>query len=305
MRVAVLMSAYNGEKYIREQMDSLLEQIGVSVEIFVRDDGSTDNTRSILRDYEAKSANIHVKFEKNIGVGNSFMELVASVPSDFDYYAFSDQDDIWLDIKLLSAIKKLKDCEKPKLYCSNQKLVDKAGNIIGVRFDVKPECSLEQSFQINYMTGCTMVWDKALQDIISLKHNLPSHELLDNRIHDVWVGSVAALVGDVFYDENAYILYRQHDNNVVGAKKETRLDILKSQLKKMNSPKLRKGRSRMARELVVRFPKYIYEHPLVVMAANANSMRGKLEILRNSSRFRKYTKEDWISFSLKVMFELF
>ena len=73
----------------------------------------------------------------------------------------------------------------------------------------------------------------------------------------------------------------------------------------MNSPKLRKGRSRMARELVVRFPKYIYEHPLVVMAANANSTRGKLEILRNSSRFRKYTKEDWISFSLKVMFELF
>lgn len=92
-KVAVLLSTYNGSKYIKEQIDSILSQEGVNIDIYIRDDESTDETVNII--YEYKSNNIFLTEGKNIGVGNSFMELLYSVPEIYDYYAFADQDDIW------------------------------------------------------------------------------------------------------------------------------------------------------------------------------------------------------------------
>ena len=305
MRVAILMSTYNGEKYLQEQMDSLLRQIGVSVEIFVRDDGSTDGTIDILKHYLKKNPNIQLKLGKNVGVGNSFMSLVSSVPDDFDYYAFSDQDDIWLDNKLSKAIEMIGENKRSTLYCSNQILVNSIGERCGIRFKLKPDCSVEQCFQTNHVTGCTMVWNNSLHAILSNKSNLPTSSLLENRIHDVWVSSVAGLVGDVYCDEYAYILYRQHDNNVVGAADDTFLDTLRLQLKKLRNPEMRRGRSKLAKELVERFPNESMKHPLVRLASNAESIHGKLKIIQNSSEFRMYTKEAEISFVIKVLSGMF
>ena len=97
MQVAVLMSTYNGEKYIRDQIDSILSQIKVNVTLFIRDDGSTDSTVKIITQYTEKYSNIKFWVGENIGVGNSFMQLLYSLTDEFDYYAFSDQDDIWLN----------------------------------------------------------------------------------------------------------------------------------------------------------------------------------------------------------------
>ena len=87
--VGVALSSYNGEKYIREQLDSILRQEGVDLQLFVRDDGSTDSTKEILTEYEKEYPNIKVLFCENVGVGNSFMNLLYSMPNTFDYYAFS------------------------------------------------------------------------------------------------------------------------------------------------------------------------------------------------------------------------
>ena len=131
-KVAVLMSTYNGEKYLREQIDSILAQEGVDVTLYIRDDGSSDSTIEIINEYLTKTNRIKFYIGENIGVGNSFMQLVYDCPEDYDYYAFSDQDDIWLTEKMQVAVDSLKEYSNPFLYCSNQILVDKNGKIIGL-----------------------------------------------------------------------------------------------------------------------------------------------------------------------------
>ena len=104
--VLVLLSSYNGEKYIKEQIDSILTQKNITVKLFIRDDGSTDATRNILKEYE-KYSNCVVVFGDNIGAANSFLWLIQNAHSS-GYYAFSDQDDIWDRDKLSSAISIIK-----------------------------------------------------------------------------------------------------------------------------------------------------------------------------------------------------
>ena len=187
MNVAVLMSTYNGEKYIKEQIESILGQENVSVEIFIRDDGSIDHTVDIVEKYD----NINIIRGENIGVGNSFMELVYKVPNSFEFYAFADQDDIWLNNKMEKGIEKIRHQKGPILYCSNQRLIDKYGSEIGVRFNRNPDLSSEKIFVQNSATGCTMIWNRELQNILLKKR--PAKELLYSRIHDVWVAMVASI----------------------------------------------------------------------------------------------------------------
>ena len=305
IKVAVLMSTYNGEKYLSEQIESILAQEDVDVYLYVRDDGSTDHTKDIIKKYQRKSPNILFVAGKNLGVGNSFMTLLYSASPDFDYYAFSDQDDIWLKNKIVSAVQKLKNDSIPKLYCSNQILIDKFGNHIGIRYTKDPNVSCEQSFSINHITGCTMVWNQPLQLILQDKKYRPSVQLLNNRIHDVWVGVVAGLVGNVIYDSSSYILYRQHENNVVGAKSDGPLETLESQLKKLKDSKYRNGRSRIATEVCDKFPGFVIRHPLIESASKIKTLSGKIEIIKRESDFRSYTRESKFSFVLKVLFGFF
>ena len=93
-KVAVMMSTYNGELYIEEQIESILQQPGVDVFLYIRDDGSSDGTLRILQKYSSTDK-VHIQYGKHIGIGNSFMELLWSLPDTYDYYSFSDQDDIW------------------------------------------------------------------------------------------------------------------------------------------------------------------------------------------------------------------
>jgi glycosyltransferase involved in cell wall biosynthesis len=305
VKVAVLMSTYNGEKYLSEQINSILSQKNVELSLFIRDDGSRDQTINIIRNFQRDHSNIHLIEGDNLGVGNSFMCLVYRVPSDFDYYTFSDQDDVWLDDKIVSAINALEENSTANLYCSNQTLIDKNGNRIGVRFNQKPDVSCEQSFSINHITGCTMVWNQKLQILLQDKKRRPSKELLESRIHDVWVGVVAGFTGNVIYDSNSYILYRQHENNVVGAKEDGPIETLKWQIRKLKDPTIRNGRSLIAKEVCERFPEYTINHPLLKEASNAETFSGRMKILHNSAAYRSHTKEGSISFAVKVLFGFF
>ena len=208
-KVQILMSTYNGETFLREQIESLLKQTYLKIEILIRDDGSEDRTVDILKEYAASNKNIHIYLENNIGVTKSFFELLKR--AEADYIAFCDQDDVWQENKVEEAVKKLKDKEEPWLYFSNRTLVDESLNVLPGQRKRKCHIGFGNALVESICTGCTIVMNRKLTDII--KMNIPDNAI----IHDWWCYLVAAYKGNITYDENSYIWYRQHEKNVVGA----------------------------------------------------------------------------------------
>lgn len=212
MKITVLMSTYNGEKYLREQIDSILSQNNVNVNILVRDDGSSDSTRNILDEYEGKNQ-LHWYTGDNLKPANSFMNLIYNAP-DSDYYAFSDQDDYWLPNKLIRAEQVLNNynSNEPSLYYSCYTMVDeKLKPLTRSRDKQYVSLTIKQSIISSAATGCTMVFNKKLRDYLKL--SLPDFQIM----HDNWTHKVCvAIGGNVYHDSNSYIYYRQHGNNVIG-----------------------------------------------------------------------------------------
>lgn len=132
-QVNIIMSTYNGEKYLREQLNTALQQTYDNIQIFVRDDGSTDGTMRILWEYEQK-AGIHVLEGKNLGFAGSFMEML-HIASEGDYWAFCDQDDLWFSNKVALAVELLDGQEQdiPLLYYSLSEMIDEHGNGLGIQ----------------------------------------------------------------------------------------------------------------------------------------------------------------------------
>lgn len=303
IKVAVLMSTYNGEKYLREQIESILSQNGVQVDIYVRDDGSSDETKDILNEYAEQYPNIHFECAGNVGVGNSFMNLMYSVTDSYDFYSLADQDDIWEENKLIEAVNLLGD---DYLYASNQECVDKYGNSIGLRYgeDQKINLSPVSILEKNMIAGCTMVIPNKLFRILTEEKNRPSPYLLRNRIHDVWIAMVASIFGEIVYDKRSFIKYRQHENNVVGAKSSFN-KRLKERIKKVKHTEYRKGRSLLAKEIINKFPNEAAKYPLIEICSKSDTFGGKIKILKNGKELRKYTGEKRLSFFIKVMLGLF
>ncbi len=305
--VAVLISTYNGEKYLREQLDSILNQIEVEIELFVRDDGSSDNTKTILSEYAEKHNNIHLNFAENVGVGNSFMNLLYSVPHKFDFYAFADQDDIWLENKLFEAVKLLGESGK-LLYASNMECVDKYGVSLGLRWktnDKRIFTSPEGIISANVLCGCTMLMVKSFVKLICEESNRPSEIILRLKNHDGWIAAVAAVYDGLIFDNRSFIKYRQHGENVVGAYKANFKQRLKQRKNKLFNKNLRCPRSRQSREICEKFPERAAKFPLLQISANTKSCKDKKVIIRHQAEFRKFTDESKFGFILKVRLGLF
>lgn len=208
-KVLVLLSTFNGEKYIEAQLQSLLTQKGVNVEILVRDDGSTDKTRSILDAWQKKGL-LTWYSGSNLGPGKSFMDLLSKA-QESDYYAFCDQDDVWLPNKLAVAVDKLMGHEQEvALYLSKTKLVDADLNEIDSHSN-HYYYTFGESFLRNPATGCTMVFNHKLKNVVV------SYQPSFLYMHDGWVYKICLMLNGFLYaDQESYILYRQHQQNVVG-----------------------------------------------------------------------------------------
>ena len=215
-KVVVMMSTYNGEKYVEEQIKSILEQKGVCIRLIVRDDGSTDGTIRILKNYDALGKLQFIQGE-NKGYVKSFWELALNAPES-DYYAFADQDDVWLENKILRAVEHLqRESDIPLLYCANYYLVDEKLQKLNQK-DVfsmagwKPEYFiLTQSPAL----GNTMVWNHSLMKKLRLHPDCNWVSEHDHRLQ-----FAAAMLGKIIIDEERTILYRQHENNVSGGIKK-------------------------------------------------------------------------------------
>ena len=212
--ITVLLSAYNGEKYIREQLDSILAQEGVDCKVLVRDDGSRDNTKEILNEYTTLGVSWYTG--KNIGWAKSVMDLIKVAPES-DYYAFSDQDDVWLPNKLSVGISFLESqsFDGPKLYFCNQ-YCWRNGEVVGKVHSEEPRFNKYDCMVKNPTFGCTMVFNKALLDVV--RNNFPEYI----TSHDYLFYQVAMMLGEVYYDHQAYMKYRLHDNNQSGASESKR-----------------------------------------------------------------------------------
>ncbi len=300
-KVAVMLSAYNGERFIKEQIESILNQTGVDVGLFIRDDGSKDSTLEILSAYAEDNDNVKLFIEGNVGVGNSFMNLLYSVEGNYDYYSFADQDDIWEADKLAAAVAMLEQSDKV-LYASNQECVDKYGNSLGLRYGSDSQIHLDPIaiLEKNTLAGCTMVFKRSLYEAITDKKSRPSEELLRNRIHDVWLAMAASINGGIIYDERSFMKYRQHENNVVGAYEDGLAKKIKEKTKKVFKKKFRNGRSALAKEILEKFPEQAKNFPLIKVCADINTLGGKHRIMKNNKLLRSYTKESYFGFLMKV-----
>lgn len=209
--VAVLLSTYNGARHLSEQLDSLREQRGVRVLVHARDDGSQDATPAILCSYQANLPDFALMSGgSNLGVAASFFELLRTAPEEADYFAFCDQDDVWLPDKLARATKALENCEGPALYCSAATLTADDLSPLG-RSLVNAGWGFNHLLFENFAIGCTIVLNREARALIV--ERLPGRGVV---VHDWWCALVVAAFGRIVFDSEPGLLYRQHGANVVG-----------------------------------------------------------------------------------------
>ena len=208
MKICVIMSTYNGTKYLKQQLDSIFSQ--GNVVLYVRDDGSNDKTVRNLKQYAAKhNARIEVDAGKNIGPAKSFLNALRNCPKA-DFYAFCDQDDVWCDGKLSVAIEQIGDTKQPVLWCSDYQVTDcDLKVLISSTLKEAVHDSIRAIFY-NNVPGCTMVFNWALMN------ELRKVNISEIRMHDIMAINVALITGKVIFNQVPYVLYRQHGDNVLG-----------------------------------------------------------------------------------------
>ena len=284
--ILILLSSYCGEKYIKEQVFSLEKQLNVYVTILIRDDGSKDGTVEIIKQLQQEFSNIILIEGKNIGCAKSFSELLIRASkdySDYDFFAFCDQDDFWLPEKLFRAVSVLEKMPKEEqlLYCSNLWVVDKNLQNRKKKYpDNYVKITSAGSLAESYGTGCTMVFNKEVIDFYS------THIPKNLHLHDLWIYHQCVFLGQVYYDNESYILYRQHGNNVVGA----RTDFSTNLKSKINS--LKKLKTQHYREVEAKEILNIYGDIL------ADENKKNIELVSNYSKSFSYMLK--LLFSYKI-----
>lgn len=213
-KVLVLLSTYNGEKFLKEQLDSILSQKHVDVYLLIRDDGSRDATRDIIQEYVAQNKYVEWLAGDNVGFVRSFTSLLESAVNfeyQPDFYAFADQDDIWMPDKLYQACLSLKakDDSKPNLFTSNSLLIDGVGNGIGVFHQVEPHYSKGNILIYCTEQGCSMTFNrKALELFIQKPPKI--------AFHDRYMYMICSFFGSVSYCHRPLFYYRLHGHNTLG-----------------------------------------------------------------------------------------
>ncbi len=213
--VAILMCTYNGEQYLSRQLDSIFAQTHKNLQIWVSDDNSIDGTLGLLKHYQKKYPDIKFNILKGPCVSSvrNFMSLINNKEIEADYYAFSDQDDIWKEDKIERGVNRLeKENEKIAIYCTPTTLVNAKEEVIGYSPIFKKKPSFKNALVQSIAGGNTMIFN---HETIKLLREAGD---LENISHDWWTYMiVSGAGGKIFYDaEYTSLLYRQHGNNVVG-----------------------------------------------------------------------------------------
>lgn len=296
-QVQILLSTYNGAEWLPFQMDSLAEQTYPEISILVRDDGSCDQTISLLNKYEKRLPQMTWYAGKNIGIWKSFWDLLEHADAAADYFAFCDQDDVWFPDKLEHGIlqleQQLKELpeelqeELPALYCGSLLLTDKNLHPLHTTISFtgfRP--SFGNAVLQNIATGCTCIFNRALLTLV--RSNRPDYMVM----HDWWLYLTASCFGTVIYDNTPKLYYRQHGTNSIGAR-TGRLGQWKYRLFHFwnNRGNLYHQNQEFLR--LFSLPKE-KEALLCSFLETQTSWKSRLKFLKNKKLYRQDRWDDWI-----------
>lgn len=296
-KVLVLLATYNGELFLEAQLQSILNQKNVIVHILARDDGSTDGTVSILKRYQ-HNFNLKLIEGKNIGAFQNFFELIRKADT-YDYYAYSDQDDIWNENKLYQALKKIgENTNIPCLYFSKSTPVDSLMKTLHKKNCVtfRGADSFAMATVRNICQGSTCLFNNELMKLLK---RTPINFKVE---HDWWTYLVCLGVGGkITADCNSYMYYRQHENNVLGAGSSLKARLIRRG--KMLLSKRTHGRQKMCNMLLK-----VYTNELTTESKKVlHSIRDYRTSIKNNlalafdSRFYKADFQYSVSFFIAVL----
>lgn len=222
--VEVLLATYNGERFLREQIDSILNQDYANLRVLARDDGSTDGTVSILKEYEERFPGRFRLMPPSAGTGGAKLNfLILMKESTADYVCFADQDDVWLPTKVsltwgaVERLVQVRGADIPLLVFTDLRVVDQDGATLHPSFwqrsglEVQNVNRLARVLGENPVTGCTVMMNRNMCD---LAKQMPE----EATMHDRWVGLLAAALGAAEAMPVQTVLYRQHDRNAIGSR---------------------------------------------------------------------------------------
>lgn len=220
--VAILLSTYNGEEFLAEQLDSLIAQTHPHWVVYASDDGSSDSTRSILEQYQAKLGTDRLVIVQDPcqGFAANFLSLLRHPDIQAPYFAFCDQDDRWLPDRLTTGLSQLIACplERPALFCSRTQLIDASGKPFGMSPLFARPPSFENALVQSIAGGNTMLFNAVARDL--LKQTPTTARIIS---HDWWAYLlVTGCGGNVIYEQRPTVAYRQHEQNLVGANSSLR-----------------------------------------------------------------------------------
>ncbi|HUB16973.1 MAG TPA: glycosyltransferase family 2 protein [Acetobacteraceae bacterium] len=216
--VAVLLSTHNGAPYLEAQLRSLLAQTYRNWRLYWRDDGSADNTRRLMAEFAAElgpDRSTIVRGNGRIGTAESFLTLLRAAHADgHGITAFADQDDVWLPEKLARGVAALEAAgpNAAALYCARQLLVDATLQRLAVSFPLRRPPGFPAALTQNIATGCTIMLNRRAAALLAASRPPAA------CMHDWWCYLlIAAAGGMILADREAVVLYRQHENNLIGA----------------------------------------------------------------------------------------
>lgn len=298
--ITVLMATYNGEKYIKEQIESILRQTNVSINLLIRDDGSTDSTVTIIKEYVNNYSNIKMLSGYNVGVAMNFIELLHH-SEESEFYAFADQDDIWDENKLSTGISLLRkeNYQGPELYCCKVRDVDASGVEFGkVDNRIKIADTLGKAMIFSNAQGSTMVFNNQLKQLI-IKAT-PDFKKL-GILHDAWIHKVCLAVGGkVIIDLESHMGYRVHGENVM-ARTPVNRSLLKKLIQLFQVEK-EYYCSNIAKAIIDLYSDEIPEHNMEILSMTAyyrNNIFYRMKLL-----FSKRVKTDNIKFNINFMYRV-
>lgn len=219
--VNVLLATYNGTRYLPEQLKSIETQTLPVARITVRDDGSTDGSDVLVQEWAGGRPNVRWLQGPRLGAVNSFFTLLDSCGDAYDYFAFADQDDVWLPDKIERAVFSLSryDAEEPAMYCSRVEYVDESLGHLGYS-QIPKKVDFANALVENIAVGCTVVLNRSARRL--LRGRVPQKTIM----HDWWCYLAVSALGKVVFDERPGVKYRQHGQNVVGGT-SSRIELLR------------------------------------------------------------------------------
>lgn len=225
-RVFILLAMFNGATHLQEQLDSYARQSHANWALIVSDDGSKDESLSLVKQFQAMLPAKDVRIQKGLALGfvQNFFALLASAPTDADYAALSDQDDVWFDDKLERAVSRLSKVppKVPALYCASTVICDADLRHIRVSAPFHRPATFQNALVQSIGGGNTMVLNRAALDLV--QQAIP--EARDAAAHDWWLYQIiTACGGMVLRDAQPVLLYRQHGGNVIGANQSIRAKL--------------------------------------------------------------------------------